>query len=146
MQLFDFTTHQQIGLQAKALFDEERTQKKILNGWFLSREIAHVATAGQNLSLEAKAVTELEAIIDQLPLEISEHAIFAGTQRDAFAASYALINPAFTVESFKGYCDPLEVYDYANPTEDIPTSRIAAMSQGLRQRLCKGSEAGIFSI
>ena len=36
-------------------------------------------------------------------------------------------NPAFTVESFRGYCDPLEVYDFATPTEEVPASRIAAM-------------------
>lgn len=70
----------------------------------------------------------------QLPIELSEHAILAGTQRDAFAASYALINPAFRVETFRGYCDPLEVYQYVTPTEDITEERIAAM----RSRAAKG--------
>ena len=113
--------------KAKALFNEERQTKKILNGWFLAKEIAADASTGLNLPEEEKAALELEAVIDALPLEISDHAIFAGTQRDAFAASYALINPAFQVETFRGYCDPLEVYDYATPHGDVTRERIEAM-------------------
>lgn len=125
MGVYNVLTPQAAGEKAKLLFEEERREQKILNGWFLSREIADRATAGKSLSLEEKAVTELEAVIRELPLKLSENAIFAGTERDAFAASYALINPAFTVENFKGYCDPLEVYDYASETEEIPRERIA---------------------
>ncbi|MDL2253906.1 pyruvate formate lyase family protein, partial [Ruminococcaceae bacterium OttesenSCG-928-I18] len=113
--------------KARRLFEEERREKTVLNGWFLSRELAADASEGQRVGEEEKAVVELEAVIDALPLEISEHAIFAGTQRDAFAASYSLINPAFTVEGFGGYCDPLEVYDFATPTQEISKERIAAM-------------------
>jgi len=129
MELFQWKNPGQIGLMAEALFREERATKGVLNGWFLSREIAADATEGKQLDQETKAASELEAVIASMPLEISEHAIFAGTQRDAFAASYALINPAFQVETFKGYCDPLEVYDYATPTEEIPAQRIAAMRE-----------------
>ena len=129
MELFQWKNPGQIGLMAEALFREERATKGVLNGWFLSREIAADTTEGKQLDQETKAAAELEAVIASMPLEISEHAIFAGTQRDAFAASYALINPAFQVETFKGYCDPLEVYDYATPTEEIPAQRIAAMRE-----------------
>jgi len=129
MELFNRYSPECLTEKAKALFAEERQTKKILNGWFLAREIAADASQGLSLSEEEKATLELEAIIDRLPLEISDHAIFAGTQRDAFAASYALINPAFQVETFRGYCDPLEVYDYATPTEEIPAARIAAMRE-----------------
>ena len=129
MEIFEIMTPQMADKKARALFAQERTEKKILNGWFLSREIAWEASNGKALGLEEKAALELDAIVEQLPLELSSHAIFAGTQRDAFAASYALINPAFTVESFKGYCDPLEVYDFATPTQEIPASRIAAMRE-----------------
>ena len=129
MHIFDIYTAQQADEKARALFKQERSEKQVLNGWFLSREIAWEASHGKTLSLEDKAACELEAVAEKLPLELSEHAIFAGTQRDAFAASYALINPAFTVESFKGYCDPLEVYNFATPTQDIPASRIAAMRE-----------------
>ncbi len=127
MEIFKNRTPQQLTESAKALYTEERQNKKILNGWFLAKEIAANTTEGLALEEEEKAALELEAIIDQLPLEISENAIFAGTQRDAFAASYALINPAFEVETFRGYCDPLEVYDYATPCGDVTAERISAM-------------------
>ena len=127
MELFRITTPEHVLEQAKLLFDEERKTKHVLNGWFLSREIAADASDGLFLDVEAKAVAELEAVVEKLPLEISEHAIFAGTQRDAFAASYALINPAFSVENFVGYCNPLEVYDFATPSDRITTERIQSM-------------------
>ena len=129
MELFTHYSPAALTEKAKALFAEERQTKKILNGWFLAKEIAADASQGKALSEEEKATLELEAVIDQLPLEISDNAIFAGTQRDAFAASYALINPAFQVETFRGYCDPLEVYDYATVTDEIPAARIAAMRE-----------------
>lgn len=127
MELFELLTPAELGHMAEELFQEERQTKKVLNGWFLSREIAADASEGRELDPETRAATELEAVIDRLPLEISEHAVFAGTQRDAFAASYALINPAFQVETFQGYCDPLEVYDYATPWGDVTKERIEAM-------------------
>lgn len=127
MNLFHQFSPEILTEKARALFNEERQTKKVLNGWFLAKEIAADASAGQDLPEEEKAALELEAVIDALPLEISDHAIFAGTQRDAFAASYALINPAFQVETFRGYCDPLEVYDYATPAGDVTLERIEAM-------------------
>ena len=129
MELFGTHNSAQLMQLAKDLFAEERQEKKILNGWFLSREIAADASEGWALNEEEKAALELEAVIDRLPLEISPNAIFAGTQRDAFAASYALINPAFEVESFKGYCDPLEVYDYATPAGEVTAERISKMRE-----------------
>lgn len=128
MKLFETSTPEVLTQKAKALYRQEREQHKILNGWFLSREIAaDVDEKIGGIQPELRAAAELSAVIEKLPLEISENAILAGTQRDAFAASYALINPAFQVETFRGYCDPLEVYDYATPTEEIPPERIAAM-------------------
>lgn len=128
MGIFEIISPLEMSGRAKKLFSEERNNHKILNGWFLTREIAADTdenTNEKNGSLRAAA--ELSAIIEKLPLEISENAIFAGTQRDAFAASYALINPAFRVETFRGYCDPLEVYNYVTPTEEIGEARIASM-------------------
>jgi choline trimethylamine-lyase len=127
LELFDLLNPAQVSEKARLLFNEERQTKKILNGWLLSRELAVDVTEGRDLNIEDKAAIELEAVIQELPLEISDHAIFAGTQRDAFAASYALINPAFKVETFHGYCDPLEVYDYATPSGDVTAQRISAM-------------------
>ena len=130
MSIFDIYTAKQFQEKAKALYIEEREQHKILNGWFLSREIAaDVDEACGDIHPELRSAKELRAIVENLPLEISDNAIFAGTQRDAFAASYALINPAFRVETFKGYCDPLDVYNYATPTEEIPKERIETMKK-----------------
>lgn len=128
MELFKILTPEELSEKAKKLYQEERSSHKILNGWFLSREIAWQADRTmQENDPELRAAGELEAIIEELPLEISDHAILAGSQRDAFAASYALINPAFEVETFRGYCDPLEVYDYAQPNGDITGDRIKVM-------------------
>lgn len=143
-ELFQLLSEQQVSQKAKALFREERTTKKVLNGWFLSREVAADATEGKQLPLEEKAVVELEAVINALPLEISENAIFAGTQRDAFAASYALINPAFEVENFKGYCDPLEVYDYATPEGEVTQERINNMRARANQSEYVQELAGVY--
>ena len=130
---------------AKELFAEERTEKTVLNGWFLAQELATQAAARSSADLETLAAEKLEAIVEALPLEISDYAVFAGTQRDAFAASYALINPAFTVESFKGYCDPLEVYDYATPTAEIPQSRIDAQRQRAKDSEYVRQLSGVYS-
>lgn len=128
MELFSFITPAVLTEKAKKLYREERESHKVLNGWFLSKEIAADADATTTETWpELRAAAELEAIVEKLPIEISGNAILAGSQRDAFAASYALINPAFKVETFRGYCDPLEVYDYATPTEEIPAERIATM-------------------
>lgn len=135
MKLFDFLTPAQVTEKARQLFREERTHKT-LNGWFLARELAEAVPAG-SLTPEEHAAAQLKAIIEGLPLDLSEHAIFAGTQRDAFAASYALINPAFQVETFRGYCDPLEVYHYATPAGDVTAERIHA----LREKTAQGDYA-----
>lgn len=128
MEQFTICTPEVLTQKAKALYREERESHKVLNGWFLSREIAADWDQAHNEPHpELRAAGEMEAIIEQLPIEISDNAILAGTQRDAFAASYALINPAFRVETFRGYCDPLEVYDYATPSGDVTRERIAAM-------------------
>lgn len=134
MELFQTLDPRLLTQKAKDLYFEERRSHKVLNGWFLSREIA--ANADETMreeNPELRAAGELEAIVEKLPISISENAILAGTQRDAFAASYALINPAFQVETFRGYCDPLEVYDYATATEDIPQARIDAQRRRYAQ-------------
>lgn len=128
MELYKILTPEALTKKAKSLYYEERKEHGVLNGWFLSREIAARADAKMGETApELRAAGELEQIVEELPIELSENAILAGTQRDAFAASYALINPAFQVETFRGYCDPLEVYDYATPEGEITKERIAAM-------------------
>lgn len=114
---------------AKALFKEERAKMR-LDGWFLAREIVcGRQEALHGLSKEMRAAKELEAIVAELPLSLSDHAIFAGSQSDAFARSYALINPAFKVETFSGYCDPTAVYNDIEPNEEFTPERIAEVRE-----------------
>ena len=113
-----------ISESAKALFAAERARKR-LDGWFLCREIAMLhADEAKELPLSEKAAFTLARIAEELPLSIEEDAIFAGTQRDAFARSYALINPTFRVESFGGYCDPAAVYNDIEPSAEFTTERV----------------------
>ena len=78
----------QIVEMAKTLFREERALKR-LDGWFYAREAA--MSVSEDAPLERKAANELRRMIMTLPLDLSANAVFAGTQRDAFARTYALI-------------------------------------------------------
>ncbi|HRU40378.1 MAG TPA: pyruvate formate lyase family protein [Candidatus Diapherotrites archaeon] len=109
---------------AKALFAEERRIKR-LDGWFLVNEITQEVFEQypDKSEVEKRALAQLE-VARRLPLFISKNAVFAGTQRDAFAKSYALINPNFKVSTFNGYCDPTAVYDDIEPNEEFTAERI----------------------
>ena len=113
---------------AKALFKEERALGR-LDGWFLARESARRADEDGAVALqkEMRAARELDRIVDELPLSISQNAIFAGTQRDAFARTYALINPAFKVETFSGYCDPTAVFDDIVINDEFTQERVDSL-------------------
>lgn len=115
--------------KARELFKEERALKR-LDGWFFAREIAYKNSEEfSKLPKEMRAAKELEAIAKDIPLSLSENAVFAGTQRDAFSRTYALINPAFKVENFSGYCDPTAIFGDIEPNEDITEERIAAVKK-----------------
>ena len=114
---------------AKNLFKEERSKMRV-DGGFLSREIVmNNADSLNGLSKEMRAAKELEAVINELPLSISDYAVFAGSQSDAFARSYALINPSFKVETFSGYCDPTAVYGDIEPNDEFTADRIAKVRE-----------------
>ena len=114
---------------AKALFREERSIKK-LTGWFRIRETAaREEQKYRSLSAERATAALLREELTALPLSISENAVFAGTQRDAFARTYALINPSFRVETFAGYCDPTAVFGDIDPDEEFPKERIEKLRQ-----------------
>lgn len=124
MKTYDIYTSEKINKKAALLFKEERLLNR-LDGWFIAREIVCNHNSELNgLPKEIRAANELKYIISEIPLSISEHNIFAGTQRDAFARSYALINPAFEVETFSGYCDPTAIYDDIEPNEQFTAERI----------------------
>ena len=126
-------TAKQISSMAKVLFKEERAIPR-LDGWFLAREAARRSDeAHPDVSKEMQAACALAQIVRDLPLSLSENAVFAGTQRDAFARTYALINPAFQVETFSGYCDPTAIFDDIEENETFTKARIDALRTYTKQ-------------
>ena len=116
---------------AKRLFAEERRIKR-LDGWFLALE-TQMKTEGKHPNREMDKAYVLQEIVRTIPLSISDNAVFVGTQRDSFARSYALINPAFRVEKFSGYCDPAAVFDDIRPNGEFPKERIDAVREYMQQ-------------
>ena len=112
----------EISTLAKARFKEERSLQR-LDGWFRVKEIRRECDAQlaqfADLPPALKTARTMREVIRRLPISISEHAIFAGTQDDAFARSYALINPTFEVNSFTGYCDPTAVFGDIEPNAEF---------------------------
>lgn len=126
------TNQHLIGL-AKALFAEQKNTKR-LDGWLFIKEIEHkYAEDYKELPAMERKAELLCRVAEELPISISDNAVFAGTQNDAFARSYALINPAFKVESFSGYCDPTAVFDDIEPNDAISPERINAMRENDRK-------------
>lgn len=127
--MFEQFTAAALTAQAKALYQEERAIKR-LDGWFLAKEIEMRRAADYAAYPEVVRRAHLLCdVLTEVPLSLSENALFAGTQRDAFARSYALINPSFTVEGFSGYCDPLAIYNDIEPNDQFPPARIDAVRQ-----------------
>lgn len=109
---------------AKALFAEKRASKR-LDGWFIAKEAElRLSKEFDGENEEIKKAKILREIVKTIPLDLSDNQIFAGTQDDAFARSYALINPAFKVEEFSGYCDPTAVFSDIVPNEEFTRERI----------------------
>src|SRR3989339_1315701 len=109
---------------ADSLFTNERALKR-LDGWFLTQEIRmKYADRYRDVHQEIAFAKMLMHVVEELPISIDRAAVFAGTQHDAFARTYALINPTFKVETFEGYCDPLSVYNDIEPNEEFTRDRI----------------------
>lgn len=119
-------TPEKLTRKAKALFVNERAKMR-LDGWFIAKE-AELALQEKykNESEEVKKAYILRELVDIVPLWIDDNQIFAGTQDDAFARSYALINPSFKVEGFSGYCDPAAVFGDIEPNDEFTAERIEA--------------------
>lgn len=117
-------TAEKITELAKERFQEERRIDH-LEGWFLAKETMRWCDSEFRDEPDAIRIAKtLVEIAKELPLWISDYHMFAGTQDDSFARSYALINPAFTVDSFSGYCDPVAVFGDIDPIGDITSERI----------------------
>ena len=129
MKLEQIYTPERLHQKAKQLFANERAIKR-LDGWFLIREISiHYETLHPDEPNIIRKAHALAKVCEELPLSIDQNAIFAGTQRDAFAKSYALINPNFRVSTFNGYCDPTAVFGDIEPNEEFPKERIEAVQK-----------------
>lgn len=103
----------------------KRGQSKLF-GWFLYQELKmmvreELKNNDQDPDNPTSQGLILQECVKRMPLSIPEGSVIAGTQDDAFSPSYALINSAFKVESFAGYCDPLAVYDDIQPTNSEET-------------------------
>ena len=147
-----------LGEMAKARFVEERSLTR-LDGWFMTKEIQR--DCDQQFADQApalRAANTMREVARRIPISISAHSIFAGTQDDSFARSYALINPSFKVESFTGYCDPTAVFGDIEANESVTQERIDSLrdyaktlpfTQKLKQAYAtagKSTEEAIFFI
>lgn len=115
---------QKITELAKERFKEERSLNH-LEGWFLAKEIQRECDEKFKDDPDCIRIAKTQVeVMKRIPLSLGDYHVFAGTQDDSFARSYALINPAFTVDSFSGYCDPVEVFGDIDPIGDITQERI----------------------
>ena len=129
MKIETILNAEEITKLAKERFQEERATDH-LEGWFLAKEI--MRECDERFSGEEDCIRIAKTLVEvaeRLPLWISDYHVFAGTQDDAFARSYALINPAFSVDSFSGYCDPVAVFGDIDPIGDITQERIDDLKQ-----------------
>jgi len=97
--------------------------------WFLWQEgkmqaREELAASGQDPDSPEASAALLIRCVERMPISIPEGSALAGSMDAAFSPSYALINPAFKVESFAGYCDPIAVYDDIAPSAEISSERI----------------------
>lgn len=111
------------------VIQEQNGRTDRLDGWFVAREIMmnRMLELKEELSPATVQAEMLEAVVRRLPISIRDGEIFAGTEADAFARSYALINPSFKVEAFEGYCDEDAVYNDIEPNAEFTKERIGAV-------------------
>ncbi len=111
----------------------KRTQHRMTE-WFVVQELfarhrQAMVARGADPSSPLTRARILRAVASDMPLDIPEGSAIAGTQDCAFSPSYALINPAFKVETFAGYCDPTAIYSdmEIDPDAGFTEERIAAV-------------------
>ena len=99
--------------------------QKRMTGWFEFQEIKMQVREKHPAPDAAESQAEILCeCVRRMKLTIPRGSVIAGTQDDAFSPSYALINPAFRIETFAGYCDPVAIYDDLTPDEEFPRERI----------------------
>lgn len=126
-------TAQEITEKAGIIYEEERSRKR-LDGWFLVKEIeCESREEYRGVSEEQRSAMILRKVVSTLPLSISGHAVFAGTQRDSFTRTDALVNPVFELEPFHGYCDQTAVYQDMQPNKIFTADRIQKVRDYIEQ-------------
>ncbi len=114
------------GLEKVLNFKKSQTSFK---DWFLYQEgkmlvREKIAASGRSPDDPALAAELLIRCVEKAPISIPEGTAIAGSMDAAFSPSYALINPAFKVESFAGYCDPIAVYNDISESSGVSKKRI----------------------
>lgn len=108
--------------------------QKRMTGWFEYQELKmEVRRTFENPDAPENQPAILCECLRRMKLSIPEGSVIAGTQDDAFSPSYALINPAFKVETFAGYCDPVAIYDDLEPDAEFPRERVEAVRSYYRE-------------
>jgi formate C-acetyltransferase len=104
---------------------EQKFAQKRMTGWFefqeIKMQVRESVSSADSPEVQADILCEC---VRRMKLDIPYGSVIAGTQDDAFSPSYALINPAFRIETFAGYCDPLAIYDDIVPDDQFPRERI----------------------
>ncbi len=108
------------------LIIKRNAEKQNLIGWVLAKDIQRrkLLEIGDKYSPAMTQGILLESVCEKIPIFIESGQIFAGTEEDAFSASYALINPAFHIESFQGYNDKMAFYDDVKAGEKIADIKV----------------------
>lgn len=109
-----------------------KQNQKVVNTWFYVQEhkkhiIETMWNEGKTVESPAGQAEVLCRLAEVIPVELPPGSVFAGTQDVAFSPSYALINPAFKVETFEGYCDPCAMYNDVVITPDLTQERVDAV-------------------
>lgn len=108
--------------------------QKRMTGWFEYQELKmEVRRKFENPDAPENQPAILCECVRRMKLSIPEGSVIAGTQDDAFSPSYALINPAFRVETFAGYCDPVAIYDDLEPDAEFPRERVEKVRSYYRE-------------
>lgn len=108
--------------------------QKRMTGWFEYQELKmEVRRKFANPDAPEHQPAILCECIRRMKLSIPAGSVIAGTQDDAFSPSYALINPAFQVETFAGYCDPVAIYDDLEPDAEFPRERVEKVRRYYRE-------------
>jgi len=97
----------------------KRAQTTVTDWFFVQEIVVEERTAlerdGRDPDAPGGAAELLCRVARRMPLSLVDGAAIAGSQDCAFSPSYALINPAFRVETFAGYCDPTAIYADIHP-------------------------------